>query len=46
MDFRPNISPIEVIKKELLEELGGILEIFILLLLINGIKTRGKNLIC
>ena len=43
MDFKRNITPIEVIKKkELLEEL--ILEIFILVLLLNGIRTHGKNL--
>ena len=42
MDFRPNITPIEVIKKELLEEL--ISEIFILVLMVNGTKSHGKNL--
>ena len=44
MNFGANITPIEVIKKELLEEL--ILEIFILVLIINGLKTHGKNLMC
>ena len=42
MDFRPNIIPIEVIKKELLEEL--VLETFILVLMVNGIESHGKNL--
>ena len=40
MDFRPNITPIE--KKELLEEL--ISEIFILVLMVNGIESNEKNL--
>ena len=44
MDFRPNITPIEVIKKELLEEL--IPEIFIPVLMVNGIRTHGKSLMC
>ena len=44
MDFRPNITPIEVIKKDFLEELKS--EIFILVLSINGIRTHGKNLMC
>ena len=43
MDFRQNITPIEVVKKELLEEL--ILDMFILVLPMNGIKTHGKNLV-
>ena len=43
MDFRPNITPVEVIKKGALEL---ILEIFILVLPINGIRTHGKNLMC
>ena len=43
MAFKPNITPVEVIKNEHLEEL--ILEIFIPILLINSIKTHGKNLI-
>ena len=44
MDFGANITPVEVIKKELMEEL--ISEIFNLVLMINGIKTHGKNLVC
>ena len=44
MDFRPNITPIEVLKKELLEE--PISRMFLLVVLINGIKTHGKNLMC
>ena len=43
MDFRPNITPVEVIKKGALEEL--ISEIFVLVLL-NGIITHGKNRTC
>ena len=42
MDFRPNMTPIEVIKKKHLEEF--ISEIFILVLPINYIKTQGNNL--
>ena len=42
MKFQPNINPIDVIIKVHLEEL--ILEIFILILLVNVIKTAGKNL--
>ena len=42
MDFRPNIRPIEVIKKELLERL--ILEVFIPVLMVNGIENHAKNL--
>ena len=34
MDFRPNITSAEVIKKELLEEL--VLGTFILVLMVNG----------
>ena len=43
MDFRPNITPVEVIKKG---AFGGsfISEIFILVLMINGIESHGKNL--
>ena len=44
MDFRPNITPIEVIKKELLEE--RISEIFILVLMVNGIESHGKSFVC
>ena len=44
MDFGAHITPVEVIKKELMEEL--ISEIFSLVLMINGIKTHGKNLVC
>ena len=44
MDFGANITPIEVIKKEVLEEL--ISEIFILVLMVIGIKNHGKNLMC
>ena len=43
MDFRPNITPIEVIKKELLE--GLILETLILVLMVNGTEKHGKNLL-
>ena len=43
MDFIPNITATEVIKKDLSEEL--ILEIFILVLLGNVIKTGRKILI-
>ena len=42
MDFGADKSPVEVIKKEHLEE--AILQISILVLIINGIKTHGKNL--
>ena len=44
MDFRPNITPIEAIKKGAFEELVS--EIFILVLQINDIRTHGKNLMC
>ena len=43
MDFRPNITPIEVIKKGAFELIS---EILILVLPINGIKTHGKNSMC
>ena len=46
MDFRPNITPIEVIKKDLLKELFIWMEIFILVLMINDIRIHGKNLMC
>ena len=47
MDFRPNISPIVVIKKmrfwrNLFQSFTVLL--VLLVLLINGIKTHGKNL--
>ena len=42
MDFKPNETPVEIIKEDILEEL--ILEIFILVLMINFIKIVGKNL--
>ena len=42
MDFGANLAPVEVIKKGALEEL--ILQIFILMLIVNGIKTHGRNL--
>ena len=42
MDFKPNETPVEIIKEDILEEL--ILEIFILVLIINFIKIVGKNL--
>ena len=42
MDFGANVTPVEVIKKELLEEL--ILGIFILVLTVNGIKSHEKTL--
>ena len=42
MEFRPNISPIDVIKKGAFGE--HILEIFIFILLINFIKIHGMNL--
>ena len=41
MDFGTNISPVEIIKKDVLVEL--ILETFILVLVINFIKIVGKN---
>ena len=42
MDFRPNITPIEVIKKG---AFGGTYFRYIyLVLMINVIKTHGKNL--
>ena len=44
MDCRPNITPVEVIKKKLFDEL--ISGIFILVLMINGIKAHGKILLC
>ena len=42
MDFSPNKTPIEIIKKVLLVVL--ILETFILILIKNGTKIHGKNL--
>ena len=42
MDFSANKTPVEIIKEEHLEE--HILEIFILVLMINGIKSHGMNL--
>ena len=42
MDFSPNKTPIEIIKKVLLVVL--ILEMFILILIEIGIKIHGKNL--
>ena len=42
MVFNVNITPPEVIKK-ILKEL--VLEIFILALMVNGIKTYGNNLV-
>ena len=42
MAFGANMTPIEVIKKEYLEKL--ILEIFFLMLIINGMNFHGKNL--
>ena len=42
MDFNPNKTPIEIIKKVLLVVL--ILETFILILIKNGTKIHGKNL--
>ena len=42
MDFGPNISPVEVIKKVLLVVL--VLETFILVLLVKFIEIVGKNL--
>ena len=42
MDFGANITPIEVIKKDLLDEL--ISETFILVLMVNGTEKHGKNL--
>ena len=42
MDFKPNETPVEIIKEDILEEL--ILEIFILVLMINFMKIVGKNL--
>ena len=42
MDFSPNKTPIEIIKKVLLVVL--IIEMFILILIENGIKIHEKNL--
>ena len=42
MDFSPNKTPIEIIKKLLLVVL--ILEMFILILIKNGTKIHEKNL--
>ena len=42
MDFGANETPVEILKKELLEEL--ILETFIPVLLVNGIESHGTNL--
>ena len=42
MDFGSNKTPVEIIKKVHLEEL--ILETFILVLMVNGTKNHGKNL--
>ena len=42
MDFGANKTPIKSIKKVHLEEL--ILETFILVLMVNGLKSHGKNL--
>ena len=41
MDFSANKRPVEVIKKVHLEEL--ILETFILILVVNGMESNGKN---
>ena len=42
MDFKPNETPIEIIKEG---SFGGTyLETFILVLMVNFIKTVGKNL--
>ena len=41
MDFKPNISPVEVIKKG---AFGGTYFRDILVLLVNSIKIVGKNL--
>ena len=43
MDFGANKKPVEVIKKARLK--GHILQIFILVLMKNGTKSHGKNLI-
>ena len=42
MDFGTNKTPVEIIKKELLEEL--ILETFVLVLIVSGTKKIGENL--
>ena len=42
MDFSPNKTPIEITKNVLLVVL--ILEMFLLILIKNGIKIHGKNL--
>ena len=42
MDFDTNKTPVEIIKEGAFEEL--ILEIFILVLMVNGTKTHAKNL--
>ena len=44
MNFKPNLTPTEVTKKEVLEDLVS--EISILVLPINGIRAHGKNLMC
>ena len=42
MDFRSNITPVDVIKKGTFEEL--ISETFMLVLMVNGIESHGKKL--
>ena len=42
MDFGTNKTTVEIIKKELLKKLMS--ETFILVLMIGGTKTHGKNL--
>ena len=42
MDFGANKTLVEIIKEVHLEEL--ILETFILILMVNGIESHGKNL--
>ena len=43
MNFTPNKTPFEIISEALL--VVRILEIFILVLMVNGIEIVGKNLI-
>ena len=44
MDFRPNVTPIEVIKKGAFG--GTYFRDIYSVLPINGIRTHGKNLVC
>ena len=44
MDFGANKTPVKIIKEAAFEKL--ILETLILVLMVSGIKSYGKNLMC